>query len=450
VVASRYEIQAHLGSGGMGAVFRAHDRALDETVAIKVLRSGPVDPATASTDELERGEQIARRFRSEVKLAWKVRHRNVCGIHEYGEDGDLLFISMELVEGQDLRRILRKGGALVWDEAYDVCLQIAEGLQAIHQAGVIHRDLKPANIMRDPQGVIRVMDFGIAKAFQEESDPGLTGTDKIVGSPDYMSPEQVRGGTLDARSDIYALGILIYEVFTGRVPFRGDRPAATMLKHLEAEPPLEGPAAEQIPSALVPVLRKALSKNPSDRYSTCAELIEALEEARAALGEQHTDSVASIAPLPWPVVGDEAREPSPEAADPPRPQPHPKEARLLIPQLLRALQHADGNVRRRAAAALGTIGPDAAAAAPSLAQLLHDPVPEVREEAATTLKLVGKGDILNFAPEADRPAVTPDSLESPSLASPAAPPERSERGARAGRWVRLLAAWPWRWRSSRR
>jgi serine/threonine protein kinase len=216
-IASRYELLSELGHGGMGTVFKAHDLSLDEVVALKVLRGdAPPDPG------------MAQRFRSEVKLAWRVRHRNVCGIHEYGEDGDLLYISMELVEGRDLKAILREQGALPWEEAYDVALQAAEGLQAIHGSGVIHRDLKPANIIRDADGLVRLMDFGIAKAFGDEAQ-SVTRTGQVIGSPEYMSPEQWRGQELDFRSDIYALGVAIFELFTGHPPFQGESPAAVMV-----------------------------------------------------------------------------------------------------------------------------------------------------------------------------------------------------------------------------
>ena len=141
LVAARYETLDVLGAGGMATVYKAHDRALDMIVALKVLKANPA-----------RDPDLARRFRSEIKLAWRVRHRNVCGIHEYGEDGELLYISMELVEGRDLKQLLREAGPLGWEEGCDVAIQIAEGLEAIHEAGVIHRDLKPANITRDIRG----------------------------------------------------------------------------------------------------------------------------------------------------------------------------------------------------------------------------------------------------------------------------------------------------------
>jgi eukaryotic-like serine/threonine-protein kinase len=281
VLASRYEILEPLGRGGMGMVYKAHDRELDETVAVKVLRG-----------DLARSSVIAQRFRSEIKLARRVRHKNVCGIHEYGQEGDVRFISMEFVDGVDLRRILGQGGALPAAEAFEVSIQVADGLNAIHEEAIIHRDLKTPNIMRDRRGVVRLMDFGIAKQSEAES-AHMTATGQIIGTPEYMSPEQIRGQKIDFRSDIYALGIVLFEIFTGDVPFRGDTPMVTLFKHLQDPPPLDGPEAVRLPGALVPVIRKALAKEPADRYASARELAEALREARAASGMQaHPASTA--------------------------------------------------------------------------------------------------------------------------------------------------------------
>jgi serine/threonine-protein kinase len=262
----RYEIQSPLGRGGMGMVYRARDRTLDETVAIKVLRP-----------DFGQDPRMTERFKSEIKLARRVRHKNVCAIHDYGEDRGLLYISMELVEGVDLKRILREHGALPAAQAYELGIQIAEGLQAVHEAGIIHRDLKSPNIMVDGR-VARLMDFGVAKRFGEGT---VTATGNIVGTPEYMSPEQAQGRKLDFRSDIYALGIVVYEMFTGRVPFRGETPISTILKHINDPPPLDGPPALGIPEDLKPVLRRCLAKDAADRYDTARDAAEALREARS-------------------------------------------------------------------------------------------------------------------------------------------------------------------------
>ncbi len=273
VIAGRYDIQSPLGKGGMGMVYKAHDRLLDEQVAIKVLRA-----------EFANTPEMLKRFKHEIKLARKVSHRNVCRIHEFGEDSGVRYISMEYVEGTDIKQLARdKGGFLETEEAFDVAIQSADGLQAIHDVGIIHRDLKTSNIMKDPSGRVRLMDFGIAKIEGGDRSTGggggLTTTGQIMGTPEYMSPEQCLGGKIDHRSDVYALGVVIYEIFTGTVPFRGDTPVATLFKHIQDRVPFEGPVAARIPLAAVPVLRKALAKNRADRFASASSLAEALRKA---------------------------------------------------------------------------------------------------------------------------------------------------------------------------
>jgi serine/threonine-protein kinase len=268
VIASRYEVSHSLGKGGMGMVYKAHDRVLEEDIAIKVLRA-----------DVARSPEMARRFRSEIRLARKVTHRNVCRIHEYGEDDALRYISMELIEGIDLKQVLKvRQEGLPREEAFDVSVQIARGLQAIHDVGIIHRDLKTANIMRDSRGVVKLMDFGIAK---QEGGTSATAAGDIVGTPEYMSPEQARGQSVDARSDLYALAVVIHEVFSGDVPFRGDTPIVTIFKHIQDQPRLEGAGAPEFPAALIPVLRKGLAKSPADRFGSADDVAEALKEARS-------------------------------------------------------------------------------------------------------------------------------------------------------------------------
>jgi serine/threonine protein kinase len=269
LIASRYEVLGVLGRGGMGVVYRAHDRLLDEVVAIKVLRR-----------EVLATPEAAKRFRAEIKLARKVSHHNVCRIHEYGEDGDLSFISMAFIEGKDMRqRLAQHPEGLPTAEALEIATQSARGLQAIHDAGIIHRDFKTSNIMYDALGVIRLMDFGVAKDAAESASTALTGNGSVVGTPEFMSPEQCRGERLDPRTDIYSLGIVIFELFTGEVPFRGETLMATLFKHIQEPPPLEGGAAARIPPAVVSILRRALAKLPQDRPATAGHVARALEQA---------------------------------------------------------------------------------------------------------------------------------------------------------------------------
>ena len=280
VVGERYLIQESLGKGGMGMVYKARDRKLDEIVAIKILR-----PGFAADPDLE------KRFLTEIKLARKVSHKNICRIHEYGEDKGLRYISMAYVEGVDLKRLVRENGPLPRQEAFDAAIQVALGLQAIHDEGIVHRDLKPANMIRDAKGVVRLLDFGIAKQVDATTTEGLTSTGVVVGTPDYISPEQALGKKADARSDIYSLGVVIFELFTGQVPFRGDSAFNTLQKHVHEPPPLEGVTASNIPKNVVPILRKALAKDPSLRHQTARELSEALERASEPRGSGRTTVV---------------------------------------------------------------------------------------------------------------------------------------------------------------
>ena len=301
VIAGRYEILSPLGKGGMGMVYKAHDRMLDETVAIKVLRA-----------EFANTPDMAKRFRHEIKLARKVSHRNVCRIHEYGEDQGIRYISMEYVEGTDLKQLSRdRGGWLGAEEGFDVAIQSADGLQAIHDVGIVHRDLKTTNIMRDTRGLVRLMDFGIAKieGADRSSGGGLTTTGQIMGTPEYMSPEQCLGDKIDHRSDVYALGIVLYELFTGAVPFRGDTAVATLFKHIQDPVPFEGAWAARIPSAAVPVLRKTLAKNRADRFASAGAMAEALRRAQQ-------QAAAGIAPESSPTRGMSAVAPSSPGSGP--------------------------------------------------------------------------------------------------------------------------------------
>ena len=265
VVASRYEVQRALGTGGMGTVYKAYDRVLEDTIALKVLRP-----------EVARDAEMAWRFQAEIRLARKITHRNVCRMYDYGQDGETRFISMEFIAGSDLGSVVRAQGGLMQDGAYDVALEIAAGLQAIHDVGIVHRDLKSPNIMLDSRAVVRIMDFGISK----EWGSATTATGLIIGTPEYMSPEQARGERVGFASDVYALGIVVFELFTGHLPFVGANSMATLYLQVHEPPPLDGTAA--LPPALVPVLRRALAKDAAERYASARELAEALQQARGA------------------------------------------------------------------------------------------------------------------------------------------------------------------------
>ena len=279
ILASRYELRAVLGKGGMGLVYRAFDRLLEEEVAIKVLRT-----------DLSASADVVRRFRTEIKLARKVSHPNVCRIHDYGEEGPLGYISMEILTGQDLQKTLKEQPrGLPEDQALSAVLQIASGLQAIHDVGILHRDLKTANASRDERGVVRLVDFGIAKDLLSQ---GQTAAGESFGTPEYMSPEQCRGDALDFRSDVYALGIVAFELFTGDVPIRGASPMATLFKQIQDMPSFDQEPGSRVPSRFVPALRRALAKAPADRFTSALEFAQAL---RTVETEKPTGSIAAPA-----------------------------------------------------------------------------------------------------------------------------------------------------------
>jgi serine/threonine protein kinase/HEAT repeat protein len=400
VLSSRYEILEILGRGGMGSVHKAHDRILDEMVAVKVLRA-----------DLARAPQMARRFRSEIKLARKVSHRNVCRIHEYGEHAGHGYVSMEYIEGVNLWYKVHDEGGLALDEAYEVGIQVSKGLQAIHDVGIIHRDLKTSNIMWDARGLARLIDFGVAKRWMADGEVEGTVVGEIIGTPEYMSPEQARGQRLDFRSDIYALGIVLYEVFTGDVPFRGDTAVATLLKHLEEPPPLEGQAAGRLPRPMVHILAKALAKSRDDRYATARGLTEALRVARSMpdVGPRRTpppikkekipltgSPVAWLRPSPptTPVVENVPAVSEGEEIDT-RPVPRVVDEALQsrVSELVDALGHTHVRVRWRAAVALWEIGTAAVEAVPALTLALEDEAASVADAARQALKRITSPDV---------------------------------------------------------
>src|SRR4029077_7864128 len=208
MLGDRYEVLELLGQGGMGAVYKARDVELERLVALKLIR-----PDLASHPE------ILRRFKQELILAREVTHPNVIRIFDLGQASGVRYITMEYVEGRDLRALLREKGKLAPEEAVPVFQQIASALEAAHQAGVVHRDLKPQNIMVDKSGRVYVMDFGVARSMET---PGMTQTGALMGTPEYMSPEQAKGMKVDARSDLFSLAIIFYEVRSGVSPFKAD------------------------------------------------------------------------------------------------------------------------------------------------------------------------------------------------------------------------------------
>jgi serine/threonine-protein kinase len=232
-LAGRYQIIEELGKGGMGRVYKVFDTKIQEKVALKLIR-----PDVASD------KQTIERFSNEIRLARKIGHRNVCRMFDLGEAEGAHFITMEYVPGEDLKRLIRTMGRLSPGQAVSIARQVCEGLAEAHRLGIVHRDLKPQNIMVDEDGSARIMDFGIARSMKGK---GITGEGMIIGTPEYMSPEQVDGKEVDRRTDIYSLGIILYEMVIGRAPFEGETPFSVGVKQKSEIP--KDPAAlnPQIP-----------------------------------------------------------------------------------------------------------------------------------------------------------------------------------------------------------
>ena len=266
--AGRYDIQGVLGRGGMGVVYRAHDRDLDDLVAIKTLRS----------EALSADPSLLDRFKQEIRLARRITHPNILRTHDLGETGGLRYLSMEFVKGLTLKQLVEAGDILPTPVGLRIAKQICAGLAAAHEVGVIHRDIKPQNIIIEATGGLKIMDFGIARLKEER---GMTAEGTVVGTPDYMSPEQARGQQLDFRSDIYSTGVVLYEVFTGTIPFEGETPLAVVLKHIQEAPPSPQTRNPRIDPRISQIILKCMQKDPKDRYQTVNDLYEALTRATA-------------------------------------------------------------------------------------------------------------------------------------------------------------------------
>ena len=293
IVAGRYDIIELLGEGGMGAVYKAHDRELDRVVALKFIR-----PELASNTE------ILQRFKQEIILAREITHRNVVRIYDVGESADgTKFVSMEFVKGESLAVALKRQGKIPATHAAGIMHQVFEGLAAAHACHVIHRDLKPANIMCDPEGRIVIMDFGLAR---HESPGGLTRTGEVLGTVDYMSPEQAKGQAVDARCDLFTAGVIFYELLTGIRPYQADSAIASLLKRTREHPQPANRCDPSIPAAVSDICSKCLEVNPEDRYQSVTELLVDLDawmSGSKRLRSRHTLAhvihALAVRRMPW-------------------------------------------------------------------------------------------------------------------------------------------------------
>ena len=256
--AGRYQVIEEIGHGGMGKVYKVVDTKIKEKVALKLIRP-----------EIASDRQTVERFSNELRLARNIRHKNVCGMYDIGEAEGARYFTMEYISGEDLKSFLHRVGRLPIGKAVSISQQVCEGLAEVHRLGVVHRDLKPGNVMIDKDGNARIMDFGIARSL---TGKGITGAGVMIGTPEYMSPEQVEGEEVDQRSDIYSLGIILYEMVTGRVPFDGDTPLSVAHKQKYELPPDPREINPQVPENLSRLILKCLEKDKEKRFQTAADV----------------------------------------------------------------------------------------------------------------------------------------------------------------------------------
>ncbi|MGY2127821.1 Stk1 family PASTA domain-containing Ser/Thr kinase [Blastococcus sp. SYSU DS0617] len=296
VLGERYEIGGVLGRGGMAEVHLGRDLRLGREVAVKVLRS-----------DLARDPSFQVRFRREAQASASLNHPAIVAVYDTGEDRTALgatpYIVMEYVEGETLRDVLRREGALSPERAMTLAADISGALDFSHRNGIVHRDVKPGNVMITPQGTVKVMDFGIARAVSD-SAATMTSTAAVIGTAQYLSPEQARGESVDARSDVYSLGCLLYELATGAPPFTGDSPVSVAYQHVREDPRLPSSINPAVPPELDAILLKAMSKNPANRYQSAAEmrndLLRALAgqrvEATPVMGDAEKTAIIGATP----------------------------------------------------------------------------------------------------------------------------------------------------------
>jgi serine/threonine protein kinase len=432
-----YRINALVSRGGMGVVYRATHIALNRIYALKIL-----------APELSHDEKFRERFKREMRIAASLHHPNIVAIHYAGEDGGQLFFVMDFIQGSDLREVLAKTGAIEPERAVALLMQFASALDCAHARGLVHRDVKPANILitvRDGEERAYLTDFGVAR--RSDTVAGLTAQGALVGTVDYMAPEQINGVPTDARTDIYALGGVFFQMLTGRVPYERDNSIAKLFAHVHDPPPaVQGEVADLYPT-FGPVLDKAMAKEPADRYVSAGDFARDAEAAlsglrytgpptRVATGEAMppearsaaSDTVAAVPPAPEPSVA----EPEPSLAEPPPREPEPTpEPAAVEPEP----------------------APPEPEPAPEAAPIAAEPAPPEPEPAAVEPE-PAPPEPVPVAPVVSAPAAAPPLVAGPLAAAATepshAPPSHRDAGSRSrsrfgSRWlvvgvVALLAA----------
>ena len=264
ILGNRYQIIRKIGDGGMAFVYEAKDKLLNRTVAVKVLRPEFVDD-----------EEFLKKFKREAEAVASLSHPNIVNVYDVGEDGKVHYIVMEYIDGQNLKDIIKNEGTLDEYTALDITKQIAMALSAAHKKGIVHRDIKPHNILISNEGrIVKVADFGIAKAV---SNSTMTNIGSIIGSVHYFSPEQAKGNSVNATADLYSLGIVLYEMIIGRVPFRGDSPISIALQHINEDVEFTSEEKINIPQSVRTIIKKLTEKSSENRYQSAEELIEDID-----------------------------------------------------------------------------------------------------------------------------------------------------------------------------
>jgi len=271
LIGGRYELEKHVGSGGMSRVYRAHDRLLERTVALKILH-----------EHYSQDDEYVERFRREARAVAQIAHPNVVTVIDRGEHEGRQFIVFEYIDGENLKQLVAREGPLPAKQVIELGVQVASALASAHDRGVVHRDVKPQNVILSEDGMPKVTDFGIARSADIESVT-LTGT--VMGTSEYLPPEQARGEPVDVRSDVYSLGAILYELCTGRVPYPGENPVSVAMRHLHEPVPSVRERRPDIPPRLDAAIRRAMAKDPAERFGSMPELIAELEACLRSLGD---------------------------------------------------------------------------------------------------------------------------------------------------------------------